>query len=77
MSFFLIYIDGRGPYPLCGLGNLHIVLDGIFTEEEMKDIRVIAETGDMIELSREIKFLRDRTLTVYPNNSKPVILKII
>ena len=77
MSFFLFYMDERGPYTLCDTGiGLRLVLETFFNDELNENVKVIAETGRVIEWSTEIKFLRDTTLTVYSNN-KPIILRIV
>jgi hypothetical protein len=77
MSFFLIYIDERGPYTLCDTGiGLRLVLETIFNDELNENVKVISKTGRLIEWSTDIKFIRDTTLTVYSNN-KPIILRIV
>ena len=77
MSFFLFYMDERGPYTLCDTGiGLRLVLETFFNDELNENVKVIAETGRLIEWSTEIKLLRDTTLTVYSNN-KPIILRIV
>jgi len=77
MSFFLFYMDERGPYTLCDTGiGLRLVLETIFNDELNENVKVISETGRLIEWSTDIKFLRDTILTVYSNN-KPIILRIV